>query len=229
MALINVIPAVSTYAVAYSRRVGQACRGARVRRQRRPASRRRSRPFAGFEGNVSVAMGDVDGDGVLDLIVGSRRGSRAGGRGLCRQVSGEGRLRDGTRTFPAFPAEASGGVSVAATQIDGTTADNIIVGSVARRPERGEGLSDSRSLASSGTAPVLFSSFNPYPGDNLGREPRHRLRRFLHRAQQHRHGTRRRQPCRGQGIRLSPDASGREQVQGDAQGQHGQRARRTSP
>src|SRR5262249_24112958 len=33
-------------------------------------------PFPGFEGNVNVAMGDVDGDGILDLIVGSGRATR---------------------------------------------------------------------------------------------------------------------------------------------------------
>ena len=91
---------------------------------------RPSRPFPGYEGNVSVAMGDVDGDGVYDLLVG------AGKDHAPEVVVYSGKARDGKNAFGTelarfqpFAAEARGGVSVTAAQIDGTSADNIIVGS----------------------------------------------------------------------------------------------------
>ena len=68
--------------------------------------------------------------------------------------------------FEAFASEARGGVSVAASQIDGSTADNIIVGS-------GPGIVSEvkvyrAKLPTTGTAPELFSSFSPYLDDRNG-------------------------------------------------------------
>jgi hypothetical protein len=68
--------------------------------------------------------------------------------------------------FTAFAANARGGVSVASAQIDGTTHDNIIVGS-------GKGITDrvnvySTDLPAIGTAPAVFSSFTPYRNDRSG-------------------------------------------------------------
>jgi FG-GAP-like repeat len=74
MALINVIPAVSTYAVAIP---GAAGKAAEVRVYDGNGDRLVATitPFPGFEGSVSAAMGDVDNDGVLDLVVGAGKDS----------------------------------------------------------------------------------------------------------------------------------------------------------
>ena len=125
-------------------------------------------PFPGHQGSVSVAMGDVDDDGVYDLIVG------AGKDHAPEVVVYSGKARNGKNAFAdelarfrPFMAEARGGISVAAAQIDGTTADNIIVGS-------GPGIASevrvygSKLPSSPGTAPALFSTFSPYDGDRSG-------------------------------------------------------------
>ena len=73
MALVNVIPAVSSYAVAVP-----GSRGTPARVEVRDGSGDRMlaavTPFPGFEGTPSVAMADVNGDNVLDLLVGSGPG-----------------------------------------------------------------------------------------------------------------------------------------------------------
>ncbi|WP_244622968.1 multicopper oxidase domain-containing protein, partial [Microvirga brassicacearum] len=70
MALINVIPAISTYAVAIPGAEGKAAE-VRVFDGNGDRVLATVTPFPNYQGSVSVAMGDVDGDGVLDLIVGS--------------------------------------------------------------------------------------------------------------------------------------------------------------
>ena len=80
-------------------------------------------------------MGDVDGDNVLDLIVGA-------GKDHAPEVVAYSGKADGGKPafetelarFAAFAPDARGGVSVTATQIDGSSADNIIVGSGAGIP-----------------------------------------------------------------------------------------------
>ena len=77
------------------------------------------------------------------------------------------------RSRPSLPASrrsisaARGGVSVAASQIDGSTADNIIVGSGAGMPSEVK-VFRSDLPSQSGTAPALFSTFTPYPDDSSG-------------------------------------------------------------
>ena len=113
-----------------------------------------------------MAIGDVDADGIYDLIVGAGNGHSP------EVVAYSGASNSGTpfstelARFQAFDAGRTGGVSVASTQIDGRSADNIIVGS-------GAGTTDqvrvfSSELPALGTAPATFASFAPYGSDTSG-------------------------------------------------------------
>ncbi len=166
MALVNVIPAVSAYAVVVPGGGGKATT-VRVLDANGDKLIATVMPFPGYEGSVSVALGDLDGDGVLDLVVG------AGKDHAPEIVAYSGRAQAGKPAyavelarFQAFGSDARGGISVAAAQIDGATSDNIIVGS-------GPGIASEikvygTRLPKPGTAPPLFTSFAPYAGDSTG-------------------------------------------------------------
>ena len=166
MALVNVIPAVSAYAVVVPGGGGTPT-SVRVLDANGDRLLATVMPFPGHEGPVSVALGDIDGDGVLDLVVGAGTGHAP------VVVAYSGRAQTGKPAFStelarfqAFGADARGGVSVAAAQIDGATSDNIIVGS-------GPGIASEikvygARLPKPGTAPALFTSFAPYAGDSSG-------------------------------------------------------------
>ena len=77
-------------------------------------------PFGGFAGGVSVALGDVTGDGVADVIVGTATG------GAHVKVF-DGVTGAEVRSFLAFDGFA-GGVSLAVGDVDGDGRADIIVG-----------------------------------------------------------------------------------------------------
>lgn len=166
MALVNVIPAVSSYAVAVP-----GSRGTPARVEVRDGSGDRMlaavTPFPDFEGTPSVTMADVNGDNVLDLLVGT-------GPGVGPQVvaysgadGGRGPFRTELARFNPLDAGFKGGISVAAADLDGNAhADNIIVG--AGPGTDGRVTVFSSTLPTLGATPEVFSSFTPYPGSRSG-------------------------------------------------------------
>lgn len=159
MMTINVIPEVSTYAIATQQ--GQTPAAVEVRDQANDTVVGRVTPFPNSRVLPNVTMADLDGDQVLDLLVGSGPGDRA------EVVAFSGADADFTRElarFTVFDDDFRGGVNVAAGHIAGSPlASNIVVSSGPGRDN--EVVVYSNELPSAlGSAPEVFSSFQPHPG-----------------------------------------------------------------
>lgn len=166
MATINVIPEVSSYAVAVPGGDGKPAT-VQVRDGNGDKVIQTVTPFPAFDGTASVAMADVNGDMILDLVAGT-------GAGVAPEVAvydgndtADGRFRTEIARFAPFDSTFSGGITVAGADIDGNSlADNIIVGS-------GPGMESqikvyASTLPEVGTAPEEYSTFTPYPGSESG-------------------------------------------------------------
>jgi hypothetical protein len=107
-------------------------------------------------------MGDVESTGVLDLIVGTGKGTSP----HVAVYSGKGGFRKEIARFAPF-ATGDGGISVASAQIDGGTADNIIVGSPAQMQDRINVYARERRTKGE-DALKLFTSFEPFENERTG-------------------------------------------------------------
>jgi hypothetical protein len=110
-------------------------------------------PFAAsFKGGVSVAAGDVNGDGKADVIVGTGAGSPAQVRVFTKAT--------GARTWSlvAFAPTFAGGTAVAAGDVNGDGRADLVVGAGA-----GGG---SQTKVFDGRAHTLLASFLGAPGSN---------------------------------------------------------------
>ena len=87
-----------------------------------PGGTRTIDAFPGFLGGVSVTLGDVNGDGVADVIVG------AGPGGAPHVKVFNGTDLSELASFFAFDPNFTGGVYVAAGDVTGDSLDDIIVG-----------------------------------------------------------------------------------------------------
>jgi hypothetical protein len=167
MATINVIPEVSTYAVAIPGSNGKPA-SVEVRDGNGDKVLQTVVPFPDFEGAPSVAMSDVNGDMILDLLVGTGKGVTPEVVAYDGNDTNLGLFKSEIIRFEPFDSGFTGGVTVAGADIDGNAmADNIIVGT-------GPGTESQVKVFSStlpseaGKAPDVFSTFTPYPGSQSG-------------------------------------------------------------
>jgi FtsP/CotA-like multicopper oxidase with cupredoxin domain len=166
MAMVNVIPAVSSYAVAVPGSSASNPTEVRIFDEKNDKVFATVIPFTGYTGNLSAAMADIDGDGVLDLIVGAGKDHAPEVVAYAGARTNRGPFSTELARFQAFSRDMRSGVNVAAAQIDGTTSENIIVGSGSGAPSEVK-VYTSR-LPAPGIEPAVFSKFIPYANDTSG-------------------------------------------------------------
>lgn len=111
---------------------------------------------AGFTGGIRVATGDVNGDGQADIITGA-----GGGASGPHVKVFDGKSGDVLRSFLAFDAGFTGGVSVAAADVDGDGKADIITGA-------GEGDAGGHVKVFSGGNGAEIRSFTAYDAGFTG-------------------------------------------------------------
>ena len=113
-------------------------------------------------------MADVNGDRILDLVVGTGKGASPEVVAYDGNNTADGLFKTELTRFAPFDSSFTGGVTVAGADIDGNAlADNIIVGSGPGMESQVKVFS-SKLPSESGKAPDVFSRFTPYPGSQSG-------------------------------------------------------------
>lgn len=165
MMTVNVLPATTIYAV--GQRSGADAALITVFDQQHDREIARI-PVADLGPNPSIAIGDVDGDQISDVVLGAGKGARPWIVAYSgAPVDGKPAFSRQLARFLAGPDGFTGGINVTVAGVDGNPlADNI----VAAQGPGGDG--NVRIYASGlpepGQAPAAYSSFQPYPGGTTG-------------------------------------------------------------
>jgi len=168
MMTVNVIPEVSTYSVVTPPK-GKKSAVVEIRDQADNKVIGKVVPFPNSTTNPSVTMADVDGDQILDLVVGAGEGDEPTVVAYSGAVDGRTGGKPFTTLltqFQAFDADFRGGVEVAAGIISGSPmASNIIVASGPGRESEVKVYSNSLP-GTVGAAPDALASFSPGQGSD---------------------------------------------------------------
>ena len=113
-------------------------------------------PFGGFTGGVRVAVGDVYGTGTAEIIC----AAGPGGSPLVSIFSTSGQL---LQSITAYGSGFTGGVYVAAANLNPTSSKNWEIITGAGALSGGQALVNTYLVSSQGATPLLLNQFNAYP------------------------------------------------------------------